>query len=78
MTIRLSTYFLILSLALSPAMRSGKKWEIPADSYPLIKQAVVLLKGSKNKDAARRFLDFVSGTQGLEILQRFGFTDPTS
>ena len=67
-----------LSLALSPAMRNGKKWEIPADSYPPIKQAVVLLKGSKNKDAARRFLDFVSGSQGLEILQRFGFTDPTS
>src|SRR3984893_4818911 len=67
-----------LSLALSPAMRNGKKWEIPADSYPPIKQAVVLLKGSKNKDAARRFLDFVSGSQGLEILQRFGFADPTS
>jgi molybdate transport system substrate-binding protein len=67
-----------LSLALSPAMRNGKQWEIPADSYPPIKQAVVLLKGSKNKDAARRFLDFISGSQGLEILQRFGFTDPTS
>jgi molybdate transport system substrate-binding protein len=66
-----------LSLALSPAMKNGKKWEIPADSYPPIKQAVVLLKGSKNKEAARRFLDFVNGPQGREILQRFGFTVPT-
>jgi molybdate transport system substrate-binding protein len=67
-----------LSLALSPAMKNGNRWEISADSYPSIKQAVVLLKASNNKDAARRFLEFVSGPQGREILQRFGFTVPTS
>jgi molybdate transport system substrate-binding protein len=66
-----------LSLAVSPAMKNGNRWEIPADSYPPIKQAVVLLKASKNTDAARRFLDFVNGSQGREILQRFGFTVPT-
>jgi len=66
-----------LSLAISPAMKNGNRWEVPADSYPPIKQAVVLLKASKNKDAARRFLEFVSGPQGREILQRFGFTAPT-
>jgi molybdate transport system substrate-binding protein len=66
-----------LSLAVSPAMKNGNRWEIPPDSYPAIKQAVVLLKSSKNKDAARRFLGFVSGSQGREILQRFGFTVPT-
>ena len=66
-----------LSLAISPAMKNGKRWEIAADSYPPIKQAVVLLKASKNRDAARRFLEFVNGSQGREILQRFGFTVPT-
>jgi molybdate transport system substrate-binding protein len=66
-----------LSLAVSPAMKNGNRWEIPADSYPAIKQAAVILKASKNKDAARRFLDFVSGPPGREILQRFGFTVPT-
>jgi molybdate transport system substrate-binding protein len=66
-----------LSLAISPAMKNGKRWEIAADSYPPIKQAVVLLKTSKNRDAARRFLEFVNGSQGREILQRFGFTVPT-
>jgi molybdate transport system substrate-binding protein len=67
-----------LSLAVSPAMKNGKRWEIPADSYPAIKQAAVVLKASKNKDAARRFLDFVSCPRGHEILQRYGFTVPTS
>jgi molybdate transport system substrate-binding protein len=67
-----------LSLAASPAMKNGKRWEISADSYPAIKQAAVVLKASKNKDAARRFLDFVSGLRGHEILQRYGFTVPTS
>ena len=71
------TGIIALSLAVSPAMKNGNKWEIPADSYPPIKQAVVMLKVSKNKDAARRFLDFVSGPQGHEIWQRFGFTVPT-
>jgi molybdate transport system substrate-binding protein len=66
-----------LSLAISPAMKNGNRWEIPADSYPPIKQAVVLLKAAKNKDAARRFLEFVNSSQGREILQRFGFTVPT-
>jgi molybdate transport system substrate-binding protein len=66
-----------LSLALSPAMKNGNRWEIPADSYPPIKQAVIVLKASKNKDASRRFLEFVDGPQGLEILQRFGFSVPT-
>jgi molybdate transport system substrate-binding protein len=66
-----------LSLAMSPTMKNGNRWEIPTDSYPLIKQAAVLLKTSKNKDAARQFLDFVSGSQGQEILKRFGFTAPT-
>ncbi|HSY32980.1 MAG TPA: molybdate ABC transporter substrate-binding protein [Verrucomicrobiae bacterium] len=66
-----------LSLAISPAMKNGNKWQIPADSYPPIKQTAMILRASKNKDSARRFLDFVSGPQGRETLQRFGFTDPT-
>jgi molybdate transport system substrate-binding protein len=66
-----------LSLAISPPMKNGNRWEIPANSYPMIKQAVVLLKDSKNKDAARRFMEFVSGSQGRQILERFGFAVPT-
>ena len=65
-----------LSLAVSPAMNNGSRWEIPEESHPPIKQAVLILKSSKNKDAARRFLEFVNGPQGREVLQRFGFTVP--
>jgi molybdate transport system substrate-binding protein len=65
-----------LSLAISPAMKNGNKWQIPADSYPPITQTAVILRASKNKDVARRFLDCVSGPQGREILQRSGFTVP--
>lgn len=67
-----------LSLAVSAAMKDGQRWEIPTDSYPAIKQSVVLLKSSKNKVAARRFLKFVSGSPGQEILRQFGFTAPVS
>lgn len=66
-----------LSLAMSPTMKNGNRWEIPPDSYPPLKQAAVLLKASKNKDASCLFLNFVSGSQGQEILKRFGFTAPT-
>jgi molybdate transport system substrate-binding protein len=66
-----------LSLAVSPAMKNGNRWEIPANTHPPIKQAVVLLEASNNKDAARGFLEFVSGPQGRQILERFGFTVPT-
>jgi molybdate transport system substrate-binding protein len=66
-----------LSLAVSPAMKNGNRWEIPADSYPPIQQAVALLKASKNKDAAHHFLDFVSGADGRKILRQFGFIVPS-
>jgi molybdate transport system substrate-binding protein len=67
-----------LSLTVSPAMKDGKRWEIPAKSYPPIVQAAVLLKASRNKEAARKFLEFVSSAAGREILVRFGFTIPTT
>jgi molybdate transport system substrate-binding protein len=67
-----------LSLAASPAMKNGNKWDIPADMYPPITQAAVVLKTSKNKDAAKSFLEFVRSSAGREILERFGFTIPVS
>jgi molybdate transport system substrate-binding protein len=66
-----------LSLAVSPAMKTGEKWDVPAEMYPPIKQSAVMLKSSKNKGAARAFLEFVKSAKGREILQRSGFTVPT-
>jgi molybdate transport system substrate-binding protein len=63
-----------LSLALSPGMKDGKWWEVPADAYPPIEQGAIVLKSSSNKAAARAFLDFVTGAQGRETLKKYGFS----
>jgi len=65
-----------LSLALSPAMKDGKRWGIPAEDYSAIEQGAVILKNSQNKDAARKFLEFVKSGSGRAILARFGFAIP--
>lgn len=65
-----------LALALSPAMRDGQSWEIPASQHSPIEQAAVALKNSANKAAARAFLEFVKSAAGREILLRYGFMTP--
>ena len=65
------------SLALAPAMKAaGQYWEIPAAAHAPLEQGAVILKQSKQPDAARQFLEFVKGPQGQEIMQRYGFTSP--
>jgi len=65
-----------LSLALSPAMKDGKRWNVPADRYPPIQQAVVVLKSSLNKQAALSFLTFLKSPQARATLERYGFQVP--
>lgn len=66
-----------LSLAMAPAMNGkGSYWEIPAESYPALEQGAVILKQSKNQEAARRFLEFLKGPQGQDIMRRYGFMLP--
>ena len=65
-----------LSLAVSHAMRDGRRWEIPANLYPPLVQAAILLKSSKVKEEARKFLDFVKSPDGREILEKYGFEKP--
>lgn len=66
-----------LSLALAPAMKeAGQYWEIPADAHPPLEQGAVILTGAKNPAAAKAFLDFLKGTQGQEIMRRYGFVSP--
>ena len=49
-----------LSLALAPAMKSdGRYVAIPADDYPPLIQAAVILKSSREKEFAKQFLKFV-------------------
>jgi molybdate transport system substrate-binding protein len=65
-----------LSLAVSPAMRDGKRWEIPPEMYPVLEQGAMVLKGAKNKEAARAFLEFVKSAAGRSILSKYGFEFP--
>jgi molybdate transport system substrate-binding protein len=65
-----------LSLGVSPAMRDGQRWEIPANMYPPVEQAAVMLKSAKDKEGARAFLAFVKSSAGRKILESYGFTLP--
>jgi molybdate transport system substrate-binding protein len=69
---------LALSLAVSPPMRAGKRWEIPADMHPSIEQGAIILKSSKDKEGARAFLAFLKSDAGRRILESYGFVLPAS
>jgi len=66
-----------LSLALAPTMKAaGKYWEIPSEAHPPLEQGAVILKNSKNREAAKLFMEYVKGPQGQEVMRRYGFTLP--
>lgn len=66
-----------LSLAMAPAMKAkGTYWEIPAETHPPLEQGAVILKTSKQQESAKQFLAFMKGTQGQEIMTRYGFSVP--
>ncbi len=66
-----------LSLALSPAMKdAGHYWELPADSYPELKQVAAIVSASKHKAAAQAFLDYVTSPEARAMLQQYGFGTP--
>jgi molybdate transport system substrate-binding protein len=63
-----------LSLALSPNMKDkGRYAEVPAEEYPPIEQACVILASSKNKEAARKFLSFIKTESSAQVLRSYGF-----
>jgi len=63
-----------LSLALSPNMKDkGRYTEVPANEYPPIEQACVILSSSKNKEIAQRFLAYVKSTAVADLLAGYGF-----
>jgi molybdate transport system substrate-binding protein len=63
-----------LSLAISPNMKDkGRYVEVTAADYPPIEQACVILRASKNKDLARKFVEFVKSPATAELLKTYGF-----
>jgi len=65
-----------MSLAVSSAMRDGKRWEIPAEMHPAIEQGAIVLKDAKNKEVAQAFLEFLKSAAGRAILSKYGFEFP--
>ena len=63
-----------LSHALAPGMKDkGRYWAVPADLYPELNQAAVVLTQSPHKKEATGFLDYLKTPEARSILQRFGF-----
>jgi molybdate transport system substrate-binding protein len=67
---------LALSLAISPAMKSGKSYELTGRRFPPIGQAAVALKSSPNKQAANAFLEFLKTPEARAIFERYGYSAP--
>lgn len=68
-----------LSLALAPALKDkGRYVEIPAEDYPPIEQAAVILKSSQQKETARAFLVFVKSPEIVNLLKTYGFSVPAN
>lgn len=63
-----------LSLALSPNMKEkGRYVEVPAGDYAPIQQACVILKSSKQKELAQKFLAFMHTATVQDLLRTYGF-----
>lgn len=67
-----------LSLAVSPAMKDGKRWEVPQADYPLLEQGAAIVSSSPNKEAASAFLAFLKTPAARATLERYGFQLPQS
>ena len=68
---------LALSLALSPNMKDkGRYAEVPAEDYPPIEQACVIMRSSKNKTIAAQFQKFIQSPAIRELFQQYGFAIP--
>lgn len=66
-----------LSHALAPGMKEqGKYWVVPADLYPELNQAAVVLSHSQHKKEAAGFLDYLKTPEARSVLQSFGFSLP--
>lgn len=66
-----------LSLALAPSLKDkGKYVEVPGDNYPAIQQAAVILKSSKQKEVAHKFLTYATSASVSDLWKDYGFVVP--
>lgn len=66
-----------LSHALAPGMKDkGRYWEVPADAYPELDQAGVIISRSSHQSEAAAFLKFMRTSEAQSMLKRYGFSLP--
>lgn len=66
-----------LSLAVSPGMsKSGRYTEVATKDYPAIEQGAAIVKTSKRKTEAEKFLEFMKTPAAKAILEKYGFVVP--
>lgn len=66
-----------LSLALAPNVNDkGRRFDIPASTYPRLEQGGTILKAAADVDAARAFRGFLLSADGQAILKQYGFSLP--
>ena len=67
-----------LSLAASPSMREkGRFWPVPANLHPPIEQGGATMTWAEDPRATADFRAFLTGRDGLPILEHYGFDRPT-
>ena len=67
---------LSLSVPAAAGGKPGRYVVVPQELYTPLDQALAVIKGTKNEAAARAFAAFITGPQGREVLQKYGFTVP--
>lgn len=68
-----------LSQAVAGPMREmGSYWEVPLDAYPQLEQAAVIKAQGEGLTTAKRFLQYLSGPAGKDVMQRYGFDVPAA
>ena len=66
-----------LAHALAPTMKGkGRYWEIPADSYPTLNQAAIILSRSSARKETVEFLNYLKTSPAADVLRRYGFSVP--
>jgi molybdate transport system substrate-binding protein len=63
-----------LSVALAPGLKDqGSYADIPEAFHPPLQQAAIIVRASRNKDAARRFIEFLGTPATVALLEASGF-----
>ena len=61
-------------VALSLSVQSNGRWSlIPEELHQPIDQALAIMKTTRNEQAARAFVNFVSSPQGKAVMKKYGF-----